>query len=188
MTGGAVSAISGGKFATGAQTAAFGYLFNELASQTTNAQRGYADSSTDRGASILYGPVEGGGLYDRMVFVLDGEGLVVATYRGSIDPDLARANCANGCPTIAAGTHAITAADRQKYGGTILVVGNNGTVPTEGPNPNQGGKSFATGVYVHTGYRTTTGAEGCLTINPAQWKAFISHFPTGARGTLTVVQ
>jgi hypothetical protein len=31
MTGGAVSAISGGKFATGAQTAAFGYLFNEVA-------------------------------------------------------------------------------------------------------------------------------------------------------------
>jgi hypothetical protein len=30
MTGGAVSAISGGKFATGAQTAAFGYLYNEL--------------------------------------------------------------------------------------------------------------------------------------------------------------
>ncbi len=164
------------------------YLFNELAGQTSNAQRGYADSPAAEGASVLYGPVEGGGLYDRMVFVLDSDGQVIANYRGSVDPDLARKNCANGCPTIATGTHAISAEDRTKYGGTVLVVGNNGTVPTEGPNPNQKGRNFATGVYVHTGYRTTTGAEGCLTINPAHWKSFISHFPTGTRGTLTVVR
>jgi hypothetical protein len=45
MTGGAVSAISGGKFATGAQTAAFGYLFNCLAHKCNGADYSEKDSN-----------------------------------------------------------------------------------------------------------------------------------------------
>lgn len=41
VAGGVGSVIAGGKFENGATTAAFGYLFNELAHQTTKAQRGY---------------------------------------------------------------------------------------------------------------------------------------------------
>jgi RHS repeat-associated protein len=188
VVGGIGSSLAGGKFENGAVTAAFGYLFNELPHQTTAEQQGYANSTNAKGASVLYGPVEGGDLYARRIFVQNAEGHTIATYSGSIEPDLNRVNCADGCPTIAVGTHAISAQDRVKYGGTILVVGNNGTVPTAGPNPNQGGNSFATGVYVHTGFPGFTGAEGCLTVNPAQWKSFISHFPTGTRGTLNVVK
>ncbi len=49
VAGGVGSVIAGGKFENGATTAAFGYLFNELAHQTTAAQRGYAtgDSITN---------------------------------------------------------------------------------------------------------------------------------------------
>jgi hypothetical protein len=185
VVGGTAAELGGGKFANGAQTGAFSYLFNEIG---TLSQRGYASSSAARGASILYGAAEGSALYDRTVFVLDADGLVVATYRGSIDFDPGRANCANGCPTIADGIHAFSAEPRHKYGSIVLVLGDNGTVPTAGPNPNQGGRSIATGVYIHTGYLNTTGAEGCLTINPAQWRSFISHFPRGTRGTVTILR
>jgi hypothetical protein len=48
VVGGTVSVIGGGKFANGAARAGFGYLFNELAQQTTKAQRGYAESAWNR--------------------------------------------------------------------------------------------------------------------------------------------
>jgi hypothetical protein len=41
VAGGVGSTFAGGKFENGATTAVFGYLFNELTSQTTKAQRGY---------------------------------------------------------------------------------------------------------------------------------------------------
>jgi hypothetical protein len=41
VIGGTASVLGGGEFANGAKTAAFGYLFNELAHLTTMEQRGY---------------------------------------------------------------------------------------------------------------------------------------------------
>jgi RHS repeat-associated protein len=46
VAGGTASALGGGKFENGATTAAFAYLFNELAHQTSKLQRGYADKTT----------------------------------------------------------------------------------------------------------------------------------------------
>jgi hypothetical protein len=45
IAGGTTSAITGGKFATGAQTAAFGYLFNELMHSAKEARAKYAGNS-----------------------------------------------------------------------------------------------------------------------------------------------
>ena len=191
VVGGTTSVMSGGKFENGAETAAFGYLFNELLhqgdSKTAMRQSGYGDSSSTP-VNVTFGPVEGGGIYDRLVMVTDADGLLIGQYLGSIDPDTRQLNCANGCPTIAGGSYDISAAYRSKYNGTVLVVGNNGIVPTDGPNPNQGYQSFATGVYVHTGYLSGTFAEGCLTISPGSFNQFISQFPRGWSGTLQVVK
>jgi hypothetical protein len=52
MTGGAVSAISGGKFATGAQTAAFGYLFNELSHYKGTPEERLALAGYDSGPGL----------------------------------------------------------------------------------------------------------------------------------------
>jgi RHS repeat-associated protein len=184
IAGGVGSVIAGGKFENGAKTAAFGYLFNEVGSAT---QRGYADSTNARGASVLFGPSEMGGTYDRRVFVLDSIGNVIASYEGSVTPDPGMKACANGCPTIAVGDHGFVSGPSNSYG-QVLILGNNGVVPTAGPNPNQNGNSFATDVFVHYGLSGRTGAMGCLTVNPAQFNAFISHFPVGAIGTLTRVK
>ncbi|MBU6436799.1 MAG: RHS repeat-associated core domain-containing protein, partial [Betaproteobacteria bacterium] len=103
-SGGTASVITGGKFENGARAAVYGYLFNEAMSNGfTWAQRGYGSRTT--GASILYGPPAGDDLYDRKVFVSDKDGLLVGQFDGSIDPDLDRAKCANGCPRIASGEY-----------------------------------------------------------------------------------
>jgi lysozyme len=94
MTGGAVSAISGGKFATGAQTAAFGYLFNELAKSTSCEQRGYncfSLSSEGREAIQRY------------------EGFSLTVYDDGV-----------GIPTVGWG-HRVVAADGLAMGDTITM-------------------------------------------------------------------
>jgi hypothetical protein len=82
--------------------------------------------------------------------------------------------------------HPFKAEERGKRG-LVLVVGIDGLVPTAAPNPNQNGKSFATYVYIHAGYKTATYAEGCLTIAPGDWAGFISRFPDGTRGIVRVL-
>jgi hypothetical protein len=47
IAGGIGSVLGGGKFANGAQTGAFSYLYNELMHQTSAYQRGYSDRPGD---------------------------------------------------------------------------------------------------------------------------------------------
>jgi hypothetical protein len=65
ISGGTMSVITGGKFATGAQTAAFGYLFNclqhDCGSPESNSQ-GLSDTAADR--------VVGSGLKLRLIYCL----------------------------------------------------------------------------------------------------------------------
>jgi hypothetical protein len=56
-----------------------------------------------------------------------------------------------------------------------------GDAPSRGINSRTIG-----GVWVHTGYRTGTYAQGCLTISPTHWSDFISNFNLGDRGTIKV--
>lgn len=55
-----------------------------------------------------------------------------------------------------------------------LIINNNKAVPTEAPNPNQGGKSIATGIHSHAGNPETannqgkTGSAGCWTVPAVQ--------------------
>lgn len=61
-----------------------------------------------------------------------------------------------------------------------------GTVPTKAPNPNNENKKSATGVWIHPGGKNRTGSEGCLTIDPRYWDAFIKNFPKGSKGKLKI--
>ncbi|MBC7684183.1 MAG: hypothetical protein H7176_03020, partial [Bdellovibrionales bacterium] len=59
VIGGTASVLGGGKFGNGAVTGAFSYLYNELAHQTTMAQRGYPTTMWEKlqwGAEKLLGP------------------------------------------------------------------------------------------------------------------------------------
>jgi hypothetical protein len=64
------------------------------------------------------------------------------------------------------------------------LLGNDGTVPTRGPNPNNGNKNFATGIRIHPGSRRRTGSEGCLTIDPQFWDDFMRSI--GPSGKVTI--
>jgi uncharacterized protein RhaS with RHS repeats len=62
-----------------------------------------------------------------------------------------------------------------------------GPVPTAGPNPAQGGASFATGINIHCGdSMTNRGSAGCITISPDKCGAFFGAFNNGETGTVTI--
>jgi RHS repeat-associated protein len=75
VAGGTASVLGGGKFANGAQTGAFSYLFNELAHQTTKAQRGYGESAWDRDQAMEQYRSGAGGVIRIDIDTLDFGGL-----------------------------------------------------------------------------------------------------------------
>jgi len=94
-------------------------------------------------------------------------------------------NCKNkNCPEILPGTYPYKSGIFPKPL-PALRLGNDGTVPTRNPNPNQNGNKFATGVWFHIGWKPDqTGSEGCLTLDPKYWNEFIRK--TGRSGNITV--
>ena len=75
VAGGTVSILSGGKFTNGAVTAAFGYLYNELVSKTTKAQRGYAEDAWTREEALEKYRLGVGGTVRIDIDTLDFSGL-----------------------------------------------------------------------------------------------------------------
>lgn len=73
--GGTASVLGGGKFENGAVTASAGYLFNELAHQTTKAQRGYGESAWDRDQAMERYRSGAGGVIRIDIDTLDFRGL-----------------------------------------------------------------------------------------------------------------
>jgi RHS repeat-associated protein len=109
---------------------------------------------------------------------------------GSTKPDPSRDICKKGCPEIESGTYPYfvdkfpyreDVPEEKKYPAPRL-----GTVPSQLPNPNNNNQKSMTGVWVHKGGRTSTGSEGCLTIDPKYWNDFMGNFPLGSKGNLTV--
>jgi hypothetical protein len=181
------SKLGGGKFENWAWTAAMGYLFNELAGLTTNAQRGWG-AKGDKFAEVLITAHEGAGIYNRQAILSNEDGGVISAVPASIDPDLRQERCRNGCRRIASGEHPFAVEPRSNFDGNVLVLGNNGRVNTFGSDLNQNGSWFATGVYVHSGYHRGTNTEGCVAISPNYWRSFIGSFNRGNSGSLGVVQ
>jgi RHS repeat-associated protein len=161
---------------------------------------GYVDASPllfadafglDRNVFFLDG---GGsaGLYGASVYVYDDQtGDLFGPFRGSTEADQARPKCTKGCPQVAEGRFKYTTnffPFRVRPNQTRYRALNLGTVPSLGPNPNNGGNSSITGTWVHRGGQTSTGSEGCLTIDPADWPTFISKFSKGTTGYVEVVR
>ncbi len=68
-------------------------------------------------------------------------------------------------------------------------VNNGGNVPTNGPNPAQGGQSTANGINIHCGYsQTNRGSAGCVTIEPSQCQDVWSVLQPNETGTVRITR
>lgn len=204
--GGTVSELTGGKFANGAADAVFALAFNHLAHKNWSVGHGWTpgqprppldesfnNDTTPTPSFISASGMEGGdvdfelterrGIYNYDVYVTSDVGRPrVGPYQGAIAPDLRQPNCANGCPSIAAGSYPYVAAR-----------GLNGWAPSKRKPmlwldtvTARDRATPITGAWVHTGYRSGTFAEGCLTVSPVNWGAFIGNFQMGQRGNVRV--
>jgi RHS repeat-associated protein len=125
----------------------------------------------------------GSKLYPAWVILIDpntnGE---IARFKGSIEPDQGRERCKGKCTRIAKGEYNYKTglfpnnprANQKRYKALWV-----GTVDSIGPNPNNRGKRELTGVWIHKGYLTSTGSEGCLTIPLKDWDEFIKLIHAG---------
>jgi RHS repeat-associated protein len=148
------------------------------------------DLGLDRNVFFLDGG--GSGIYGASVYVYDDQtGDMFGPYKGSTEPDQSRKACTKGCPQVSEGRFSYKPGlfpsnprpNQTRYRALRL-----GTVPSLAPNPNNGGRSAITGTWVHRGGRSSTGSEGCLTIDPLDWADFISRFPKGTSGYVEVVR
>jgi RHS repeat-associated protein len=124
----------------------------------------------------------GNPIYPNWMIPTNDWGFPTGAYPGSTKPDPQQPNCKNkDCPEILPGTYPYKVTNfpitprpnRPQI--PAPRIGDDGTVPTRNPNPNQGGQSKATGVYLHPGGRTRTGSEGCLTLDPKYWDDFMKE-------------
>ena len=127
-------------------------------------------------------------LYPRWFCTTNSWGIPTHCYPGSTKPDKSRPKCKNGCPEILPGTYPYQAGNfpnnpdvplKKKYPALQL-----GTVPTTGPNPNNNNQSSMHGAWIHKGYNTMTGSEGCLTLSPKFWDDFFKN--AGSSGHATI--
>ncbi len=97
-------------------------------------------------------------------------------------------NPKNPSPGIALGTFNSTYSTTGHKGVTNGVRLENGNpIPTLGPNPEQNGKSIATGVNIHCGStQMNRGSAGCVTIQPDQCQEVWNVLKEGSTGTVTV--
>jgi len=122
--------------------------------------------------------------YDQKVIVFSSNGTILGVFKGSSTPNPYKPKDSSikgtkAYPYIKAGTYSVKHGLHK--GKAALVVNANANVPTTDKNPNfptQG--NFANYIHVHWGYSNTwKGSAGCPTIDPTEWKKFISIIPTG---------
>jgi hypothetical protein len=94
--------------------------------------------------------------------------------------------------TIAPGEYNYEVVNHGRYGKSLMVNGG-GAVPAVGNNPNRNGgnygQSYATEIFVHRGRPGNySGSQGCITVNPGQWNAFIENFEVGQTGKIRVIR
>ena len=97
-------------------------------------------------------------------------------------------NPTNSSPGITPGTYPGTYSPTGHQGRTNGVrVNNGGPVKTLGPNPTQGGQSFARGINIHCGYRDNRrGSAGCVTVAPGYCEQVWDVLQPGETGNITV--
>jgi len=136
----------------------------------------------------------GNPVYPNWIIPTNDWGFPTGAYPGSTKPDPKQPNCRNkNCPEILPGKYPFTMAPfprtprpgREPIPAPLL--GNDGTVPTREPNPNNNNQNSATGVRIHPGLPSSkgrTGSEGCLTLDPTFWDDFVKSI--GSSGNVTV--
>lgn len=97
-------------------------------------------------------------------------------------------NPTNPNPGIATGSYPGTYGPRAHQGRINgITVNNRAPVPTLAPNPAQGGRSFATGINIHCGYRANRrGSAGCITIDPDYCQQVWNILSPGETGNITI--
>lgn len=97
-------------------------------------------------------------------------------------------NPTNANPGVAPGTYSGTYSPTGHHGNDPAInVNNGGQVPTNGPNPNQGGQPFATAIEVHCGdTNTNRGSAGCITVSPNYCDTVWGVLQSGETGTITI--
>ena len=134
----------------------------------------------------------GNPIYPNWFCTTNSFGIPTDCFPGSTKPDPKQPNCqGKNCPEILPGTYPFTLAPFPRTGTPLLpaapLLGNDGTVPTRAPNPNNGNQSSATGIRIHPGLpseKRRTGSEGCLTLDPNYWDDFMKG--AGSGGNVTV--
>ncbi len=71
-----------------------------------------------------------------------------------------------------------TAADLVVKTGSVdlrpaLIVNEDQDIPVQSNDP---GKTHSNAIHIHNGFNTERGSDGCQTIRPSEWPAFIGHF------------
>lgn len=142
----------------------------------------------ERGASPANDPntEENDSLYECAVKTLriDASGIgLISTHRGSVLPSNmnVKGRVNNGWYRLHLGIHrrsgTPTSADLVvKTTGALrpcLVVNEDNKVPVTSNDPN---KTTSTAIHIHNGFNTDRHSDGCQTIAPSHWSAFISHF------------
>jgi len=132
---------------------------------------------------------ENDALYESKVVVtrIDSSGITaVHTLQGSIFPDdmSTKGRVKNGWYRLKLGFHkrngTPTAADLVVKTGSVdlrpaLIVNEDGNVPVTSNDP---AKTESNAIHIHNGFNTERGSDGCQTIRPSQWSAFISEYLT----------
>jgi hypothetical protein len=134
----------------------------------------------------------GNPVYPNVVVITNDYGIPISIGKGSTKPDPKQPNCMNkNCPEILPGTYPFTTAPFPRTGTPRLpaapLLGNDGTVPTRAPNPNNNNQNSATGIRIHPGLpseKKRTGSEGCITLDPDYWSDFMKG--VGSSGNVTV--
>ena len=112
------------------------------------------------------------GIYDDALFVVSVN--AYAAFNANTDPTLTRpkmASLVEGCYFYSLGIHRGRKAQYPAVvqNGQVTVKRDGGKIETD--NPTQGQRF---GINIHKGGYTNTSSEGCQTIHPAQWDAFLS--------------
>jgi len=130
---------------------------------------------------------ENDALYESKVEVarIVAAGIVAhGTFQGSVMPNDMNINgrVVDGWYRLKLGFHkrngTATAADLVVKTGNAplrpsLIVNEDQSIPVQSDDPN---KTHSDAIHIHNGFNTERGSDGCQTVRPSDWPAFISHF------------